>query len=111
MNGYPQAVRRFGEVMQEMRAADRPAERPANRAVAAPARQPTVVRLWLPLTLLFLLLAPFALVLSPLLYFVPRPWRLSPVATVLAVGAFLLALGGTDIDVRTHDAIVRLKIV
>lgn len=103
MNAFPPAVRRFGEVIQEGRADPRP--------VARPMRPPTVVRLWLPLTVLFLLLAPFALLLSPLLYVVPRPWRLSPLATVLAVGAFLLALGGTDIDVRTHDAIVRLKIV
>jgi len=103
MNAFPRAVRRFGEVIQERRAADRP--------VARAVRSPTVIRLWLPLTALFLLLAPFALLLSPFLYFVPRPWRLSPLATVLAVGAFLLALGGTDVDVRTHDAIVRLKIV
>ena len=103
MNAFPPAVRRFGEVIQEARAADHP--------VARPTRPPTVVRLWLPLTALFLLLAPFALLLTPFLYFVPRPWRLSPLASVLAVGAFLLSLGGTDIDVRTHDAIVRLKIV
>ena len=103
MNAFPPAVRRFGDVIQEARAVDRP--------VARPVRPPTVIRLWLPLTALFLLLAPFALLLSPFLYFVPRPWRLSPLATVLAVGAFLLALGGTDVDVRTHDAIVRLKIV
>jgi hypothetical protein len=103
MNAFPPAIRRFGEVVQEARAAERP--------VARPVRPPTVVRLWLPLTVLFLLLAPFALLLTPLLYFVPRPWRLSPLATVLAVGGLLLALGGTDIDIRTHDAIVRLKIV
>jgi len=103
MNAFPPAVRRFGEVIEAVRTADRP--------VARPMRRPTVVRLWLPLTALFLLLAPFALLLSPFLYVVPRPWRLSPLATVLAGGAFLLALGGTDIDVRTHDAIVRLKIV
>jgi hypothetical protein len=103
VNAFPPAVRRFGEVIQEARAADRP--------VARPMRPPTIVRLWLPLTALFLLLAPFALLLSPFLYLVPRRWGLSPVATVLAVGGLLLSLGGTDVDVRTHDAIVRLKIV
>ena len=108
MNAFPPAVRRFGEAIEEVRAADRPG---GARPVAHAERPPTMVRLWLPLTVLFLLLAPFALLLSPLLYFVPRPWRLSPLATVLAVGAFLLALGGTDIEVRTHDAIVRLKIL
>jgi hypothetical protein len=81
-----------------------------SRPVPMPAPSRTVVRLWLPLTLLFLLAAPFALLLCPLLYFVPRPWSLNPLATVLGVGAFLLSLGGTDVDVQTHDAIVRIKI-
>jgi len=102
MSTLPRAVR-LGDV---------PARTPTRIARLAPDLRPLpVVRLWLPLTVLFLLLAPFALLLCPLLYFVPKRWRLSPLATVLAVGAFLLALGGTDIDVRTHDAIVRLKIV
>ena len=98
----PPAVR-LGDLGNEPWAFERPLVRPM--------RPPTVVRLWLPLTPLFLLLAPFALLLTPFLYFVPRPWRLSPLATVLAVGAFLLSLGGTDVDVRSHDAVVRLKIV
>lgn len=92
---------RLGELTSAPRAVGRPMTRPPG---------PTVVRLWLPMTPLFLLLAPFALLLCPLLYFVPRPWSLSPLATVLGVGALLLALGGTDVDVRTHDAIVRIKI-
>jgi len=99
----PPAVR-LGELSSRSRAAD-------IRSPVQPMRAPTVIRLWLPLTAVFLLLAPFALLLTPFLYFVPRPWRLSPLATVLAVGAFLLSLGGTDVDVRSHDAVVRLKIV
>jgi hypothetical protein len=79
--------------------------------MAPPQPSRTVVRLWLPLTPLFLLLAPFALLLCPILYLVPRPWSLSPLATVLGVGRLLLALSGTDVDVRTPDAIVRLKII
>ena len=107
MNAFPPAIRHFGEVIREAQAANDP--RPAPRPMPPPSR--TVVRLWLPLTALFLLLAPFALLLCPILYFVPRPWSLSPLATVLAVGRLLLALGGTDVDVRTPDAIVRLKII
>lgn len=99
----PPAVR-LGELSSRSRAA-------GIRAPVRSKERPTVVRLWLPLTVVFLLLAPFALLLTPFLYFVPRPRRLSPLATVLAVGAFLLSLGGTDVDVRTHDATVRLKIV
>jgi hypothetical protein len=107
MNAFPPAIRHFGEVIREAQAAEpRPSPHPASPRQASP----TVVRLWLPLTALFLLLAPFALLLSPLLYFVPGPWSLSPLATVLGVGALLLSLGGTDVDVKTHDAIVRIKI-
>jgi hypothetical protein len=75
-----------------------------------PARK-TVVRLWLPLTLLFLLLAPFAMLLIPLGYWVPRPRGLSPAKTVFALGAVLLSLGGTDIDLQTPRAVVRIKII
>ena len=96
----PPAVR-LGDLAHPPRAVARPVTRPPG---------PTVVRLWLPLTPLFLLLAPFALLLCPLLWFAPGPWRLNPLATVLGVGAVLLRLGGTDIDVRAPDAIVRLKI-
>lgn len=102
MGTLPPAVR-LGDVVSRPPTVSRPSHRAR--------RQPTVIRLWLPLTVLFLLLAPFALLLTPILYLVPRPRGLSPLAAVLAVGAFLLALGGTDVDVRTHDAIVRLKIV
>ena len=75
-----------------------------------PARR-TVVRLWLPLTLLFLLLAPFAMLLIPLGYWVPRPRGLSPARLVFAFGAVLLSLGGTDIDIQTPSAVVRVKII
>jgi hypothetical protein len=108
MNAFPPAIRHFGEVIRDAKAAN---DQPAVRPMAPPQPSRTVVRLWLPLTALFLLLAPFALLLSPILYFVPRPWSLSPLATVLAVGRLLLALGGTDVDVQTPDAIVRLKII
>jgi hypothetical protein len=69
-----------------------------------------VVRLWLPLTLLFLLLAPFALLLAPLLYFAPRPYNVRPFATVAALGVVLLSLSGTVVDLDTPDALVRIRI-
>jgi hypothetical protein len=72
--------------------------------------QRTVVRLWLPMTAIFLLLAPFAILLSPLVYFAPRPYRARPFATVLGVGALLLSLGGTVVDVDTPEALVRIRI-
>jgi hypothetical protein len=93
--GQPPALPRFGQTAV-MRT------RPAR---------PTVVRLWLPLTLLFALLAPFALLLIPLAYWLPRPRGMSPAAAVFALGAVLLSLGGTDIDIQTPGAVVRIKII
>jgi hypothetical protein len=72
---------------------------------------PVNIRLWLPLTPLFLLFAPFALVLAPLGYLAPPSVRPDPFRAVLAVGAVLLALGGTDIRVDAADAHVRIKIL
>jgi hypothetical protein len=74
-------------------------------------RGPVSIRLWLPLTPLFLLFAPFALVLAPLGYLAPPSVRPDPFRAVLAVGAVLLALGGTDIRVDAADAHVRIKIL
>lgn len=87
---------------------------------AAPAALPRVhtgrkpVRLWLwaPLTPLFLLLAPFALVLFPFLWlWLPqgrRPAR--PFASTLALGGVLLALGGTVVRVETRDVRLHIRI-
>lgn len=82
------------------------AHAPAPRAVHGR----FVLRLWLPLTLVFLLLAPFALLLAPCLYFAPPAYRHRPFATVLGVGAALLSLGGTLVEVDTPEALVRIRI-
>lgn len=70
-----------------------------------------VIRLWLPLTALFLILSPFALLLLIVAVFVPWPRGVSPLDAVLAVGRVLLSLGGTEVDVQAPDALVRIKIV
>lgn len=116
----PRALRHFGFAAMEARAShESPAPRPRLPRVrpvpvqpvqAQPMPSRTVVRLWLPLTLLFLLLAPFALLLAPLLYFAPRPYNVRPFATVAALGALLLSLSGTVVDVDTPDALVRIRI-
>ncbi|MFL5295579.1 MAG: hypothetical protein ACJ798_04275 [Phenylobacterium sp.] len=114
----PKAVSRMGLAVMEARA-DK-----TERAMAAPQRSPhgamvpandapprrTVVRLWLPATLIFLLLAPFALLLSPLLYLVPRRYGVAPLAAVAGLGRLLLSLGGTVVDVDTPDALVRIRL-
>lgn len=68
------------------------------------------VRLWLPTTVIFALLAPFALALSPLLLLAPTGYRLGP-HTALAVGAVLFSLSGTHIEVEAPDAVVRIHLL
>ena len=78
----------------EARAADsRTRRRQAARTPASAARllgtraaRRVVVRLWLPLTPLFLLLAPFALLLAPLLYLAPRRSAAGPSPRSSALG-------------------------
>jgi hypothetical protein len=69
------------------------------------------VRLWLPLTALFLLLAPFAFLLAPLVWLcTPQPYRTRPLATVIGLGRVLLSLGGTVVHVDTREALVSIRI-
>lgn len=100
MNSLPPAIRRFGDVALEART------QPPRGIAPRPMR----IRLWLPLTPLFLLLAPIVLLLSPLGYLAPPRWRADPILTVLALGGLLLSLGGTEVDVDCADAVIRIKI-
>jgi hypothetical protein len=118
MTPTPRAVSHFGLAALEARAARTrravkrmaPPMSPLAPAQLQPPTRRVVVRLWLPLTPIFLLLAPFALLLAPLGYFAPRPYGERPFAAVLGVGALLLSLGGTVLDVDTRDAFVRIRI-
>jgi hypothetical protein len=115
MTTAPRAVRHFGLAAMEARAqqtrrAVAPIRPLSPTPVEAPPARRFVLRLWLPLTPIFLLLAPFALVLAPLICLAPQPYGRRPFATVLGVGAVLLSLGGTDVDVDTRDARVRIRI-
>jgi hypothetical protein len=116
VHAYSRVVRRFGLAARQERAVSKPRRvlaGPPPRAGAAPPPR-IVVRLWLPLTPFALLLAPFALllavVLAPVSGFAPPPYRVNPFAAVLVVGRLLLSLGGTDVDVDTPRALVRIKI-
>jgi hypothetical protein len=118
MNAFPPAVRRFGEVIQEARSDSRRNDgrqvvRPpahAVRLLEQPEPRRVVVRLWLPLTPLFLLLAPIPILLIPLLYLAPPLRGMNCAAAVFRLGDALLALSGTDIHVDTSDALVRIRI-
>jgi hypothetical protein len=110
--GPPRAIRHFTDAIAEARAAEASPEPPPAPRPAAPTvvrHDRVVVRLWLPLTLLFVLLAPFALLLAPLLYFVPRLCP-RPFATMFGIGRLLLSIGGTDVDVDTPEARIRIRI-
>ena len=121
MNDAPRAIRHFSLAAAEARAqrTERAVQRLVQQKTAVATTQPPaprqaqgrfVLRLWLPLTPIFLLLAPFALLLAPSLYFAPPAYRHRPFATVLGVGAALLSLGGTLVEVDTPDALVRIRI-
>jgi hypothetical protein len=82
---------------------------PAPAAVTQ--RRRTVVRLWLPLTPLWVVLAPFALLISPLMALIPALRGAPPIRTAITVGAALIALSGTVIDVNSADARVHIRIL
>lgn len=86
-------------------------------------RRDVRVGLWLPLTPLWLCLAPFALLLAPLVAFAPRLAPDNPRARALrraidthpyraafAVGAVLLSLSGTVVEVDAPGAVIRIRI-
>ena len=89
-----------------------PAWRPTGRVRPLHAsRRRTVVRIWLPLTPLFALLSPFALIVAPLLDLHPAGRRARPISTLWALGALLLSLSGTLIDVDSPRARVSIRIL
>lgn len=108
MNGRPALVRTAPSAVRALR--DRRPARVSARPPGPQRERQVVVRLWMPLTPLFLLLAPFALLASPLLLVVGRARGVSPLRAALALGALLLALSGTDIAVDSRKALVRIRI-
>jgi hypothetical protein len=112
----PRALRHFSLAAAEGRAprieaSPRPEQVKVRSSQVRPAPRRTVVRLWVPATLVFLLLAPFAFLLAPLICLAPRPYRVSPFAAVFGLGQLLLSLGGTLVDIDARDALVRIRIL
>jgi hypothetical protein len=112
----PRAIRHFSLANVEARAqrtarALAAAPTPTIRPQPAPPTKRVVVRLWLPTTPIFLLLAPFAFLLAPLIYgFTPPRYRTPPFATAWGLGRILLSLGGAVVHVDTPDALVSIRI-
>ena len=82
-------------------------ERAAQRRAE---RGPVNVVLWIPSTLIFTLLSPFAILLTPFLYLAPRSVIEDPAHTVAALGRVLLSLGGTVVEVDAPDTHVHLRL-
>ena len=72
--------------------------------------RPFSMGLWLPLTPLWVLLAPFALLLAPLLSLSPEMRGVNPYRAAISVGAVLLALSGTRVQVDAPGAHIRIRI-
>lgn len=86
-----------------------PTRRWSARSLArgAPRRS---LRLWLPVTPIAVILAPFALLAIPILQLALARRGLSPWRTVLGFGALLAALSGTIVEVDSPAAQIRIRI-
>jgi hypothetical protein len=80
------------------------------RAMSVP-RQSIRFGLWLPLTPLFLLLAPVALIAAPLLRLPQGAQRLNTWRAAWALGAVLLSLSGTVVSVDAPRVQIRVRIL
>jgi len=69
------------------------------------------LRLWLPLFLLWLLAAPFALLLAPLILLALCLARLNPFRVFAAFYGLLAGLAGTRIEVDAPGAFVNIRIL
>jgi hypothetical protein len=81
-----------------------------EHAAAVARRKKVRVRLWLPLTPLFILLAPFALIAAPLIDFYPPARGVSPWRAAWVVGAVLLSTHGTVVEIDSPEALVHIRI-
>jgi hypothetical protein len=87
------------------------AQSPVPTGAAAPNKS-VHVKLWLPVTPLFWLLSPFALLLAPFVWICIPPAQRprNPFAPALAIGGILVSLGGTIVDVEAPGSTVFIRI-
>ena len=88
------------------------ASAPVRAPSAVTAHRPVRLWLWLPLTPLFWLLSPLALLIAPFLWaWLPRDQRpRRPYACAIAFGGLLVSLGGLVIDIRAPGARLSIRI-
>ncbi len=69
------------------------------------------IRLWLPVILIWLLLAPFVVVLAPFCLIAAAVLRVNPLAGAAAVGSVLWELGGLRIEVDSPGARILITMI
>ncbi|HEX4197738.1 MAG TPA: hypothetical protein VHZ26_09865 [Caulobacteraceae bacterium] len=69
------------------------------------------IRLWLPLFLVWLLLAVLGLLLSPLILIGCLIARLNPFAVIWSLARVFAALAGVNIEISSPDASVLVRVV
>jgi hypothetical protein len=91
--------------------AQTPGQSPVRAGATAP-RKPVHLRLWLPLTPLFWLCAPFALLLAPFVWVCVPPARRprNPFSAALALGRVLVSLGGTIVNIEAPGSTLFIRI-
>lgn len=85
--------------------------RPVNFTRAGAARGPVTIRLWIPLTPLLGLLSPFVMLASPFARLGRRTRHTPTVRAAWALGAVLMSLSGTSVNVETPRATIRIFIL
>jgi len=74
------------------------------------ARGPVTIRLWIPLTPLLALLSPLVMLAAPFARLGRRTRHVPTVRAAWALGAVLMSLSGTAVDVETPRATIRIHI-
>ena len=67
-------------------------------------QQSRTFRLWIPLLLIWLLLLPLAILLSPFIFIACLVCRVNPFRGVAVMGQILSALGETELEVEHRSA-------
>lgn len=81
-----------------------------NRTRVKARRGPVTIRLWIPLTPLLGLLSPLVMLASPLARLGRRTRHVPTVRAAWALGAVLMSLSGTSVNVETPRATIRIHI-
>lgn len=103
MTGQSIIHRPSSAVLRRQHMTRTPAHRPRSG-------EPARIGLWLPLTPLFLLLAPLSLLTLPIVAPLAWRWGANPLVVLAGIGSVLLSLGGTAIVIDGPRATVRILI-